>query len=697
MVIFSPWAFGGWPKWSIWTMNVGGYALALLYFVKLVIRRQTGFRPERCGGRQPAVIRYGLGAITVLLLAWCVVSALNARAVVDLDRLVLVDKPRWIGWLPHSYDEPASWFAFWQYLGLAGVFWALRDWVSIATPRERLLWASPTASANLPSPSELLDSIESSTDRASHAHHLPDRLNRLLWVLCVNGAAVALVGIISTFDNPSKILGLLPHEARTDRFFGPFYYRNHGAAFANLLWPICLGLWLTHTLHAERNGGFFASLGRSQSALLPLCTIMMVAAPFVSSSRGGSVVAVLLLAACLTLLFLSLRTSRIVLTAAGAIVVIGGGVGLWLAWEPLQQRFVGQFFARPTGVEKPLADYTLRAKLQIPSQWDPYLSTFAGLSDSPTVLWGSPGTMTLSLRKGGVFEARYVGASRNQVLTLAATNAVLAEVGRTVEVIFTQHAGESAVYVNGEPLSLSESLTPAAFDWPARPASAYLWIGRGAGGSLKFNDRIESVTLLDRALTPSEVTTVADRNPKLVSALWPGDGQTRRAWEDLQPVLNVSLHTLSPRVWIETGLGGRTEIYEASRKMMDNYPAMLGSGPFSYASLFKVVRGANNRSPAWYDWFAHNDYLETRITFGLLGAGLIYTGLALGPVAAVTFGGIPVPSCVGAAVILALVGGLLHARFDWIFQIHSLLFAGVVLVGLLSSITLRQPQRSVGP
>ena len=109
MVIFSPWTFGGWPKWSTWTMNGGGYALALLYFVKLVIRRQTGFRPERCGGRQPSVIRYGLGAITILLLAWCLVSAFNARAVVDLDRLALVYKPQWIDWLPHSYDEPASW------------------------------------------------------------------------------------------------------------------------------------------------------------------------------------------------------------------------------------------------------------------------------------------------------------------------------------------------------------------------------------------------------------------------------------------------------------------------------------------------------------------------------------------------------------------------------------------------------------
>ncbi|MBK9137218.1 MAG: hypothetical protein IPM17_00355 [Verrucomicrobia bacterium] len=499
---------------------------------------------------------------------------------------------------------------------------------------------------------------------------------------------MALVGIISTFDNPSKVLWLLPHETRAGNFFGPFYYRNHGAAFANLLWPVCLGLWLAHSVRAERTGlGFLASLGRSRTTLLPLCAVVMVAAPFISSSRGGSVVAVLLLASCVLVLLFALASSRVVLAAAGAVIIAGGGVGLGLAWESLQQRFVHEFFARPTGVGMPLTEYTIRAKLRIPSKWDPSRSTFVGLSDSPTVLWGLPGTMTLSLRKGGVFEARFVGASRSQVLTLAATNEILAEVGRMVEVIFTHRAVESAVYLNGEELILSKSQTQAGFDWPARPAAAYLWVGRGAGGSLKFNDRIETVTLLARALSPSEINIVADRDPRPVSAIWLGAEQSRRAWEDFQPVLDVFPQMVSPRVWIETGLGGRAEIGEASRRMMAGYPAILGSGPLSYASLFRVFQGTADPNR---DWFAHDDYLETRITFGLLGAGLIYTGLALCPLAAATFGGAPVPWCLGVAMLLALSGTFFHARFDWIFQLHSLLFIGVCLVAILGCSSLRR-------
>lgn len=113
--------------------------------------------------------------------------------------------------------------------------------MSIATARECVLLANRTVSLDPSAPSDSLDANEFSADRAWHAHHLLDRLNRLLWVLRVNGAVVALVGIISTVESPSKVLWLLQHEAREGNPFGPFFYRNHVAAFANLFWPVCLG------------------------------------------------------------------------------------------------------------------------------------------------------------------------------------------------------------------------------------------------------------------------------------------------------------------------------------------------------------------------------------------------------------------------------------------------------------------------
>src|SRR2546427_798662 len=37
MVVFAPWAFGTTEGWSIWTMNVAGYALGALLFAKWLI------------------------------------------------------------------------------------------------------------------------------------------------------------------------------------------------------------------------------------------------------------------------------------------------------------------------------------------------------------------------------------------------------------------------------------------------------------------------------------------------------------------------------------------------------------------------------------------------------------------------------------------------------------------------------------
>src|SRR5215467_6088639 len=53
MVVFSPWAFGTTQPWSIWTMNVAGYLLGLLLFLKLWIRHSKGYRAARIDSGDP--------------------------------------------------------------------------------------------------------------------------------------------------------------------------------------------------------------------------------------------------------------------------------------------------------------------------------------------------------------------------------------------------------------------------------------------------------------------------------------------------------------------------------------------------------------------------------------------------------------------------------------------------------------------
>jgi hypothetical protein len=675
LIVFFTWAFGGWPSWSRWAMNAAGYLLGAFFLAKGIVRRATGYRPLRWGGGQPAWIGYGFGLVTVCLLVWCLVSAWNARAVVDLEGLQLIERGSWVAWLPHSHDQPSTWRALGTALAAAGLFWGVRDWVSIASPAERR-W--------------LRSDVPAGGRLAGHGleHRVSHRLRRLLWVICLNGGAVALVGIVSTLDDPSRMLWVLPHENREGDFFGPFYYRNHGAQFVNLIWPLCLALWIACCLRlrARQRAGWGKVLFGSSASILPICLVLMMAAPFISGNRGGSIIAVFLLAVSVPVLVAALRASRGILLLVGVTAGLGVALGLWLAWEPLQQRFFRDLVSYPTDVERPLKEFTVRATFRVPAAWGKQPATFAGLSDDARRLWNRPGTVTFSLRRPGVFEARFVETDPNRLLTLRATSDWLADAGRTVEIIFTHRAEESSLHLNGEKLELTESKSRAGFDWPEAFAAEYLWVGRGAGGSMKFEERIEAVTLLDWAMPDPTVRSIADRDPQpapILSMHLLGD-----PWAELEPepLVHVAPSSLSPEQWLASGLGGRAEIHLLSREMLRQYPRWLGSGPGTYGPLFQVFR--QTRDPE-VDWHAHDDHLQTRITFGVIGALWIYAGLLLCSVGGLCRGGVPVPWYGLGLFWIALAGALIHARFDWVFQVHPLLFLGIVISAVISACSFR--------
>ncbi|MCY2924829.1 MAG: hypothetical protein NT031_05220, partial [Planctomycetota bacterium] len=93
MLVFSPWAFGSTQSWAIWTMSIAGYLLGLLLITKLSLRWFKGYpaarwsrvpgahdsnRPSHLHGA--AGIHAVLAFLTVCILGFCLVSALNARA-----------------------------------------------------------------------------------------------------------------------------------------------------------------------------------------------------------------------------------------------------------------------------------------------------------------------------------------------------------------------------------------------------------------------------------------------------------------------------------------------------------------------------------------------------------------------------------------------------------------------------------------
>ena len=144
--------------------------------------------------------------------------------------------------------------------------------------------------------------------------------------------------------------------------------------------------------------------------------------------------------------------------------------------------------------------------------------------------------------------------------------------------------------------------------------------------------------------------------------------------------------TLKPRMaQLGEGFELRERMYDAARPMATDYP-LFGTGPGTFESVFQLYR----KSTYTY-WPAqlHNDWLETRITFGWLGSGLIALAFVAVLLRWYARGGIHGGRRFVILIWLALAGCLVHARYDFPFQIHSIVFLFLVLCAILFTFTRR--------
>jgi len=227
MVIFCPWAFGTTETWSIWVMNISAYTLGLLLIAKWVTRWATCEKISSVNDLSPKQNRLRiinkycnlLAAVCVAsLLGYILTSAMNARASFNLETKEYIYFTEFNKNLPHSYDNKATWFLFWQYLGLTALFWSTKDWL---------------AGAN----------------KTLHPTSVNLRFKKLLFVICINGAVLAMECILQRIyygDLEGKLLFFLEpqiNELNIDQF-GPYAYRSNAASYFNLIWPIGIGLIL---------------------------------------------------------------------------------------------------------------------------------------------------------------------------------------------------------------------------------------------------------------------------------------------------------------------------------------------------------------------------------------------------------------------------------------------------------------------
>jgi hypothetical protein len=355
-IVFAPWAFGTTERWSIWTMNVGGYVLGALLAAKWLIRWRSGYRQMRwteagaeetsnAEGKIPEAGRrtrglggratIALGVLTVMTLAYCLISAVNARSTF-VYRQMAFEPLKHVSWLPHSYDRWATWQAFWMYLGLALTFWAARDWLLGKSGLER----RPPKVPGRPS-------SESAAAGIGLPHAVfPTRLRRLLWVLCLNATLLSLEAILQRLSGTNKLLWQVQpaFNQYADLQFGPYSYRSNAAQYFNLLWPVCLGFWWT----LRRESRFAASggsrLGAGSHVLLLPCAVLLAAAPIISTSRGGALVSFAGMLTAAVMLSIADRRSRWPLRL-GIVLLVAATLGLaaYLGWDKLSARLTKVF------------------------------------------------------------------------------------------------------------------------------------------------------------------------------------------------------------------------------------------------------------------------------------------------------------------------------------------------------------------
>jgi O-antigen ligase len=137
---------------------------------------------------------------------------------------------------------------------------------------------------------------------------------------------------------------------------------------------------------------------------------------------------------------------------------------------------------------------------------------------------------------------------------------------------------------------------------------------------------------------------------------------------------------------IQEGYQEREGLYIAGRYMASDN-ALFGTGPGTFETMYQLYRRSSTD-----EWLAymHNDWLETLITFGWLGAAPIFLTALLVFSHRFWSGGIYGNKYFVMLLWVSLGGCLVHACFDFPFQIHSVLTLFLVLCAVLSCLSRRR-------
>ena len=127
------------------------------------------------------------------------------------------------------------------------------------------------------------------------------------------------------------------------------------------------------------------------------------------------------------------------------------------------------------------------------------------------------------------------------------------------------------------------------------------------------------------------------------------------------------------------GLQSRSVIHETAREMAKDHP-WFGVGGGAFEKVYLLYKPSQRQ----WDAFAHDDWLETRVTLGRLGFLLCAVGLTLVALKGISPPEIGQPWELWLANALALCGLFIHSFQDFPLQVHSILHLALICLVLCS-------------
>ena len=519
----------------------------------------------------------------------------------------------------------------------------MRDWLLGQTKSERMEDITADKNQNLP----LQENFS--------FPNIPNRLNRLLWLLCISGGLLALVGILQRLDGTPKLLWLYERErfGTPEQSFGPFGYRGNAASYLNMILPICIGLFMTSITRKKFKLGIKKYKTNDMHYLLIPISVIVIAGQLINLSRGGALV-------------------------LGMTFVIGFAILLFKPYSLSKyQRFGVAFFLLVCTFIAFFVGIDALLKRFESSSYNPWYKTSIALPN-----FGEEITYECTLPEPPYNMDRTLfqfSNSRNQSFLKSFLRTTLSKEGDLSIILFNKLTNS---YIASTFTNITEHISDGKLILSMSRTDGGMEVKAG-GISLKgiettYGNMPPGWTL---PVVPSEIlaytkASVKKSAPELESQLLLIQPRLLDSITEDQNTETIEIDFDKKLTWLElfSRLSSRGRIYVTSWEMLKAHK-WFGSGAGTLATAYFIYHPADENWEAW----VHCDWLEYGINLGFWGMfpGFLLVFITIFPSKHTS--ALPISAWIVISLYLSIGGCLMHALIDFPLQVVSTTHLFIIL------------------